>query len=424
MNEQKPKPRLLSLIGPGILVAATGVGAGDLAAGAFTGSLYGMTILWAVVVGATLKFALNEGLARWQLATGKTILEGCFANFGILFGWLFLLYLLVWTFMTSAMLMSACGVVTHAIWPVFSTASEDKIFWGAVHSLVAIGLILYGGYRLFEKLMSLSIVLMFATVVLAAVLSRPDPALFFKGLFRPEIPDWRGEGLEWTMALLGGVGGTLTIVCYGYWIREEGRNSIADLRLCRLDLASGYVMTAIFGMAMVILGSHTEIPKGSSSTMIVKLADQLGEIIHFGGGYARSLFLVGAWGAVASSLLGVWQCVPYLFTDIYESMQAHYQERKPRPVRTDCWPYRSYLLGMGLIPITALFYDFSSVMKLAAICGSLVIPLLAMVILILGSQQKLIGREHRNPGWSTLLLSLGLLLFVYAAAMSISRLLS
>ena len=56
-------------------MAATGVGAGDLATGAFTGSALGTAVLWAVLAGAALKYALNEGLARWQLVTGETLLE-------------------------------------------------------------------------------------------------------------------------------------------------------------------------------------------------------------------------------------------------------------------------------------------------------------------------------------------------------------
>ena len=67
---------LLTIIGPGILVAATGVGAGDLATATFTGTKLGLAILWAVVLGAFFKFVLNEGLTRWQLATGDTLLEG------------------------------------------------------------------------------------------------------------------------------------------------------------------------------------------------------------------------------------------------------------------------------------------------------------------------------------------------------------
>lgn len=52
----------LSVIGPGILVAATGVGAGDLATATLSGATLGCGVLWAVIVGAGLKFVLNEGL--------------------------------------------------------------------------------------------------------------------------------------------------------------------------------------------------------------------------------------------------------------------------------------------------------------------------------------------------------------------------
>ena len=54
--------------------------------------------------------------------------------------------------------------------------------------------------------------------------------------------------------LPGGVGGTLTVLCYGYWIREEGRIDMQQMRTCRVDLGVGYVMTAVFGVCMVILG--------------------------------------------------------------------------------------------------------------------------------------------------------------------------
>ena len=54
-----------SVIALGILVTATGVGAGDLATAAFAGNKLGTAVLWAVLLGAFLKFVLNEGLMRW-----------------------------------------------------------------------------------------------------------------------------------------------------------------------------------------------------------------------------------------------------------------------------------------------------------------------------------------------------------------------
>ncbi len=73
-------------LGPGIVIAATGLGAGDLIAASVAGANYGIALLWAAMVGALLKFTLNEGLARWQLATGTTLLEGWGAVFSSMLG--------------------------------------------------------------------------------------------------------------------------------------------------------------------------------------------------------------------------------------------------------------------------------------------------------------------------------------------------
>ena len=87
----------LAAVGPGLILAATGVGAGDLATASIAGSKLGLVILWAVLLGAVCKFVLNEGLARWQLATGTTLLEGVVDRLGRLSGVVFLVYLLVWS---------------------------------------------------------------------------------------------------------------------------------------------------------------------------------------------------------------------------------------------------------------------------------------------------------------------------------------
>jgi Mn2+/Fe2+ NRAMP family transporter len=65
-----------SAIAPGILVAATGVGAGDLLTASLGGSVVGLSLLWAAGAGAAPKWFVNEGIARWQMATRTKLLEG------------------------------------------------------------------------------------------------------------------------------------------------------------------------------------------------------------------------------------------------------------------------------------------------------------------------------------------------------------
>lgn len=413
--------KLLVIVGPGILVAATGVGAGDLATGAFTGYHLGVAVLWAVVVGAFLKYVINEGLTRWQLATDHTLLEGCVLHLGRTFQWAFLAYLLIWSFLVGAALISACGATAHAMLPLLSPQS-DKLLYGVIHSTVAVFLVSLGGYKLFEKVMTVCIGIMFVVVVCTAVALHPPLEETLRGLFWPTIPKFDGKGLGWTVALLGGVGGTLTVLCYGYWIREEGREGTEALKICRIDLATGYAMTALFGMSMLVIGSRMPALQGGGAGLLVNLADGLQASFGRIGLAVRWAFLVGAWGAVFSSLLGVWQSIPYLFADFWNLRQVKNTTNEKLSVDTRSRPYRGFLYAIAIMPVLGVWLvPFETAQKMYAVVGALIIPALAVVLLILNNRISLIGREFRNRWTTNLILVLSLLFFVYSGWVGIQK---
>jgi len=387
-------------------LAATGVGGGDLATGTFVGSLLGTAVLWAVVVGAFLKFVVTEGLARWQLATGNTFLEGLVHKLGPVVIWVFLPYLLLWSLFIGSAQMSACGVALYALLPVFEDPDRGKIVFGMATSVVGIGLVLRGGYRLFERIMSVCIGLMFVTVVVTAAILWPGTGSVLQGLLVPTIPDFSGLGLTWTVALIGGVGGTLTVLCYGYWMREEGRTSPDEIWVCRVDLGAGYAMTAIFGIAMVIVGSNVQI-EGQGTTMLVTLAERLEEPL---GVWGKWLFLIGAFGAVFSSLLGVWQSVPYLFADCWGLVRERFDPDAPVAVDTGALPYRAFLIFLGVVPMVGLFYGFQQVQKLYTVTGALFFPFLALALLIWNGRSDWVGAQFKNRPLTSVVL-IGVLLF-------------
>jgi len=428
---------LLTIVGPGILVAATGVGAGDLATASFTGNALGTAVLWAVVLGAFLKFVLNEGLARWQLATGDTLLEGCVERFGRPVLWLFLCYLIFWSFLVAAALMSAVGATCHAMLPLWGEENlfgnqlgelfgnplrlenqdADKIFYGIVHSLVAVVLVRVGGYRLFARIMGVCIGVMFVVVLLTAVVLRPPVGEVLTGLLWPTIPP---RGVAWTVALMGGVGGTVTVLCYGYWIREEGRGGAEQLKTCRIDLMTAYAITAVFGLAMVVIGSRIGPIEGGGATLIVEIARQLETTLGAIGPIGKWAFLIGAWGAIFSSLLGVWQSVPYLFADCCSLARRHGDNKEPCRIDPQSLPYRAYLLGIALVPIVGLIaVDFKTIQKKYAIVGAMFIPLLALVLLVLNGRARWVGARLKNSLWTTLILIGTLLFFLVVGVLQI-----
>lgn len=397
---------LILVIGPGLLLAATGVGAGDLATSSFVGGLLGTAVLWAVVVGAFFKFVVTEGLARWQLATGETLIEGAVSRLGRGVIWLFMPYLLLWSFFVGSALMSAAGVTLHAMLPVFEDAERGKAMFGAAASLTGLALVWLGGYRLFEKVMRVCIVLMLVTVILAAGFLWPGTFQVLEGLFLPRIPDAGGQGLSWTLALIGGVGGTLTVLCYGYWLREEGRTRAEDLNLCRLDLATGYIVTAVFGLAMVIVGSSITI-EGTGAKLLVTLSSRFEEVM---GSAGKWVFLAGAFGAIFSSLLGVWQCVPYLFADCWGLAKRDGPDTLAR-LDTQSAPYRFYLLLIGTVPLFGLFWSFREVQLAYAVTGALLFPLLALALLIFNGRSAWVGPSLRNKPLTTAVLLIILVFF-------------
>ena len=373
-------------IGPGILLAATGIGAGDLTTASFAGSLLGTTVLWAIAVGAFLKFVVTEGLARWQLATGETLLEGLVARVGRVAIWIFLPYLLLWSFFVAASLMSGCGVALYAAFPIFDDARTGKIVFGAAAGVLGLVLVLRGGYQLFGKIMRVCVGVMFATVIATAVALRPDLGEVAAG-FVPSMPT-STDGVTWTVALIGGIGGTVTVLCYGYWLREEGRTSRSELAGCRIDLGAAYAITALFGIAMVLVGQRVSVA-GEGTDLIVDLAARLGTEL---GPVGRWLFLAGTIGTVFSSLLGVWQSVPYLFADCCRLLAP----TKGVAVDTRSLPYRSYLVALAVIPMLGLFASFREVQKIYTVSGAFFFPVLALLLLILNGRTRWVGSELKN----------------------------
>ena len=403
MPERPPIP-WFRVVAPGILLAATGVGAGDLLTATMAGSEAGLGVLWCIAVGVLLKWALAEGLTRWQLATGSTLLEGWTWKLGGWIRWVFFTYILLFTVFVGRALTSACGVAGTGFYPIGEPA-DSVVIWGVLHSLVGMALVLFGSFQLFEILMSALIGLMFVTVMATAILIGPDWAAVARG-FIPSMPD---HGSYWVLAVLGGVGGTVTLLSYGYWIREQGRKGLEMLPICRLDLAVGNGMTGLFGVAVIIIGSRLEFGEEGSLLALV-MADRLAEAI---GPAGRWIFLAGFWGAVFSSVLGVWQSIPYLIADFFELQRG----AKPGVPRTHdlrkTKAYRIYVVVIAIVPLFFLGASVRSIQLVYGVFAAMFLPLLALTLLVLNNRRRWVGTDFLTPLWINIVLVGAMALFAY-----------
>ncbi|MGB7448975.1 MAG: Nramp family divalent metal transporter [Ornithinimicrobium sp.] len=393
------------VIGPGLVVAATGVGAGDLVATLAAGSLYGYTLLWAVVVGVILKIILVEGAGRYTLATGYTIFEG-WRTLGRWTTWYFGPYIIIWGFVYGATAMSSTALPLAALFP-----GVPLLVWAVLMGVAGFLLVWFNAYATFEKITAALIATMFLTVVGLAIIATPNIPQMLAGL-RPIIPD---GGLVYTLALAGGVGGTITLAAYGYWLREKGWITPKWVKVMRIDNTMAYVLTGVFVLAMLIVGAEVIQAAGVSVSAgdegLVDLSDVLDERY---GRVIGTAFLVGFWAASFSSIIGVWNGVSLMFADFWGNMRG--VESGHPDTRVGGRYFKFYLVWLTFPPMVLLLLGKPIGLILTyGVLGALFMPFLALTLLGLLNGSR-IPAEHANKLWTNVLLGITALLFAVLGA--------
>lgn len=369
-DERPPRWRV---IGPGLVVAATGVGAADLVATLVAGSRYGYTLLWVAVLGSVIKVILVEGAGRFSLATGRTIFEG-WRSIGPWTAWYFAPYIVVWGLVYGATAMSSTALPLVAIFPDLPLRPV-----AIVAGLVGLALVWFGSYGFFEKIMAALIGVMFVAVMGAAILTLPNLGEVLLGL-RPIVPE---GSVVYLLGILGGVGGTITLAAYGYWLREKGWVTPRFMRVMRLDNGVAYAITGLFVVAMLIVGAEllysAQIAIDTGDQGLVQLSDVLEDRYGQVFGY---VFLIGFFAASFSSLIGVWSGVSLLFADFVGNLRGLPSGHPD--TRTGGRYFRAYLLWLTFPPMLLLLLDRPVGLILAyGVLGALFMPFLAVTLLIL-----------------------------------------
>jgi Mn2+/Fe2+ NRAMP family transporter len=404
-----PRKSSWRYIGPGIVVAATGVGAGDLVATLIAGSNFGYTLLWAAVIGCLVKISLAEACGRWHLATGRTLFDG-WASIGSWTTWFFAIYAVIWGFVYGAAAMSSSALPLQALFPDVMGLE----WWGIACGLVGLVFVWFNQYSVFEKVMTVLVGVMFVVTVYLAIRVTPNLGDAFAGLL-PVLPDEKDSVLN-TLGLIGGVGGTITLAAYGYWVNAKGWTNTGWMKVMRLDNRVAYATTGIFVVAMLFVGAELL----HSANIAIASGDkgliQLGDILEQEYGTATGkLFLIGFFATSFTSLIGVWHGVSLMFADFLARRRGEREARGDELAsgrRERSWAFRAYLLWLTFPPIVLLFQDEPfRLIIIYGVLGAAFMPFLALTLMWLLNSSRT-PREWRNGNLSNGMLTVAGLLFL------------
>ena len=320
-------------------------------------------------------------------------------------------YLVIWTVGVSAALTNACGLGIANL-----TGNALPQSWGAVlHSLIGFAFVYLGGYGKFEKLMKVLVGVMGFSILVCAALTMNNPGPALTGLVLPTIPGGSGT---YVLSLIGGIGGSVTMLSYNYWMREEGMRGSGYLSYVRGDVAVAYVFTALFGISIMLIANTAFFVPGvalKDAEAVPRMAAFLGTILGPFGIWAYGL---GFWAAVFASLLGVWQSVPYLYADIYGVMKGLSVAAREDITKVTSRPYQLGLIFISLVPLPLAFTGAPLLVIVTyTVIGSLFVPFLAGTLLYLNNKVDWADRDvPKNALMTNVLLVAILVLFLFVGA--------
>ncbi len=386
---------ILKKIGPGLLVAAAGIGAGDMIISIQTGLEFRWVYPLVVIIACILKYSITEGIARHQLASGMSLIERWNTVIPQWARILFMFFFIVWSYMVGAALISTTGLAASTLFQGIS-----KEWWSAISSLLALLLVWPGKYSLIENITTGLILLMFGILI---------PAAFYYLFFSTSQPIQSNDysPLTLTMSVLGGVGGSVTMLSYSYWASEKNWSAEDGIAKCRTDLRLSYFITAVFILSLMTIAYKMDKNGNlkSGTDLIFGLAAAFKKLYGAAGDVLLKLCF---WGVAFSSLLAVWSGVPYLFEDFFQGLKKKPTLSKPS---NSSLPYRIFLLFLTLVPLSTAILQSAvkSVINYTLISSFFVLGI-SITLLIINGKEKWMSK-HTNSTITKVILGLSFILF-------------
>lgn len=415
-----PVPRsftqYLRSFGPGIIIALTWLGAGDVVDMGVAGSNYGYSLMWVLVGALVFRFVFVSLIARYQLcnARGETVLDGLTRLHRLYAPALFAAAVLMGHVYGSYMSVG----VGEACRNVFGFGQVWH--WSLACNAVAFVLIFQPAYRRLERVFLFFLAVLSVSFLGTALWVGINPQGVVEGLFSVEMPGQHGrfDPMLVAIAMIGAVGGSLMNLVYPYFLEAKGWRGPQYLRVQRYDFLFAIAVMILLNLSVWTLGAELLFPDQHIRTMD-DLPRLLSTVLGPGG---RLLFYAGIFSAVYTSIIGHAAGLAYLGshawlrsrTPVGEPIQADY---RAHPM------YRAIAVWCCFSPLVWTLPGMPDFVALTLVANSaqvILLPLLAGGIWWITASPRFIGAAHRTRAWENIVMAFLFVLAIYGAWKSAS----
>jgi Mn2+/Fe2+ NRAMP family transporter len=243
--------KVLSLLGPGIVWAATSIGVSHIVQATRAGADYGFALLAFIVLAHVIKYPFFLFGPKYAGLTGKSLLDG-YKSVG---NWAFYLFLLL-TFITMFFIQSGVTIVTAALamnlFGDFLSLSQ----WAAL-ILLLVGLVLViGHYKVLNSLLKwmMLVLVVCSLVAWCAAVSRLG---FTPSVTAPVIELSSVASIAFIVALIGWMPTAIEVsVWHSLWVLSKKHTpGILHARRAVTDFNIGYGTSFVLAIVFLWLGA-------------------------------------------------------------------------------------------------------------------------------------------------------------------------
>jgi len=396
----------LAVLGPGIITMVADNDAGGISTYAVTGSKYGFSLLWIIVILVPVAYYVQEMTVRLGAVTKRGHAEAIFEGFGKFWGWFSLVDLAIvnWLTLVTEYIGMSAAMSLFGVSPWITYLGVTAILFAVVLS---------GEYWTFEK-----ITLLFCAFNLVYI-----PAAFW-AMKIPTAPGWGEVAHGLTVpTLAGGLSGDLIFFILANigttitpWQIFFQQSSVVDKGMDIHDIECGKADTLVGSLSTGIVATFIIITTGAAlyyhvPQILVEDAKQTAQalvpLLGSHGQVAQRLFAIGLFDAGFLGALCISLSTSWAVGEVFGWAHSLNKSVKDAP-----WFYAVYLLmlltagAVVLIPGAPLI---TITMFVQVVAVTLLPSALVFLILIL-NDHSFMG-DHVNTKWQNVA-NWGIVIFV------------
>lgn len=393
--------QIIALIGPAFVAGAWQFGPGNLASAVQAGSAYQYTLIWVIIVSTILMIFLTDMSVRLGIQSPVSLISSIKERLGTAVGMIAGIGVFLITLCFSVGNAVGAGLGLSLLVP-----GTAPVMWSLICTLfVAAILFIKSTYAVVEKVLVLMIAIMAICFVISAFVSGADWAQAASSLI-PMVPSG-----AWILVIaLVGTNFSINAAFYASYATKERKRTADEYKTVTLvDTIPGIVAPGIMTILVIVVAAAVLGETGSPLDSFAGLAKVFEPLAGPIGGF---IFALGFCGSAISSMIPNAIAGGTMLSDAFgKGASAGTMTAR---ITSGC------VLAFGLT--IALLFQGSPVqlIVLAQALTVLVAPILAILIVVMSNDQRLMG-YLRNRWWQNVF---GIIGIVSVCALSIRLLIN